>query len=74
MYRCREGRLNYMGLISLTLISVAMSCILLNETMGNLMIDHILPAAYSAIIILGKKLFDVSIFACVVPFLVALVV
>ena len=68
VYRCREGRLNYMGLISLTLISVAMSCILLNETIGNLIIDHILPAAYSAIIILGKKLFDVSIFACIIPF------
>ena len=69
VYRCREGRLSYLGVVSFVLIALTMSCVLLNESLGDAIVDHILPSVYSAIMMLGSKLYDVSITALLVPLL-----
>ena len=46
-----------------------MSFILLNDTGGSILIDSVLPAVYSSILILGATLYTISLFALLVPLL-----
>ena len=46
-----------------------MSFILLNNTGGSILIDSVLPAVYSSILILGATLYAISLFALLVPLL-----
>ena len=74
MYRCREGRLSYLGVVSFVLIALTMSCVLLNAPLGDAIVDHILPFVYSGLMMLGAKLYDVSITALLLPLLLTFTV
>ena len=63
VYKCREGRLDYMGHLSFAAIAVPMSVILLNAFIGDAMIDIILPGIYAGVIIGGAELYAVSLLA-----------
>ena len=47
-----------------------MSCILLNEVAGGAIIDFVIPAVFSAILVLGVNLYNISLFALLLPFCV----
>ena len=65
--RCREGRLDYLGRISFILIAVLVSCLLLNEQLGDAFIDSSLKSMGSAIFILGTILYNLTLAALLVP-------
>ena len=51
-----------------------MSCVLLNAPLGDAIVDHILPSVYSGLMMLGAKLYDVSISALLLPLLLTFTV
>lgn len=67
--KCREGRLNYLGNMSFALIALPMTLILLNEAIGDAVIDAIIPAMYSGVLSAGATIYSRSI-----PALVAIIV
>lgn len=71
--KCRNGRLNYLGIISFVIIAIPMTCILLNEALGGAIVDSVIPAFYSAIFLLGTFLHSVSIIALIVTFIVLII-
>lgn len=72
MAKCREGRLDYGSIASLFIRPL--SLILLDETMGNLIIDSVVPSIYSGAIIGSAKMVEVSIALLVVPLLVVVAI
>lgn len=70
--QCREGRHNYLGMVSFILIAILMSCLLLNETIGDAVIDAIIPCIYSAILYIGSALYNYSLFALLFPFCIVI--
>lgn len=67
--KCREGRLNYLGTVSFALIALPMTFILLNEAIGDAVIDAIIPAMYSGVLSAGAVIYSRSI-----PALVAIII
>ena len=47
-----------------------MSCILFNEVAGGAIIDFVIPSVFSAIFVLGVNLYNISLFALLLPFCV----
>jgi hypothetical protein len=70
--RCRDGRLQYPGLLSFLVIALPMTIILLNEVVGEAIIDAAIPAVYSAILALGAFLYSISLAALLITFCLAL--
>jgi hypothetical protein len=70
--RCRDGRLQYPGLLSFLMIALPMTIILLNEVVGEAIIDAAIPAVYSAILTLGAFLYSISLSALLITFCLAL--
>ena len=65
--RCREGRLDYLGSASFILIAGLMSCLMVNESMGDAFIDAALPSFFSSIYVLANTLYNISFFAILFP-------
>jgi hypothetical protein len=70
--RCRDGRLQYPGVLSFLIIALPMTIILLNEVVGEAIIDAAIPAVYSAILTLGAFLYSISLAALLITFCLAL--
>lgn len=70
VYKCREGRLDYRGLVSFAAIAVPMTVILMNEFVGDAILDAVIPGIYAAILVAGADLFEISVLALVLPFCV----
>lgn len=68
MRKCREGRLIYPGPLSFLFIAIPMTLILFNETIGDTIIDTIIPSLYSGIMILGSTLYAISLATLLLPF------
>ena len=49
-----------------------MSCILINAAAGGAVIDAIIPAAYSAVLLVGVTLYNVSLLALLLPFCITI--
>ena len=49
-------------------VAMPMACILLNQSIGELIIDVMLPTVFSSTLILGATLYAISLLALVVPF------
>jgi hypothetical protein len=67
--KCREGRLDYGSIIAL-LVVLPLSIMLLNETIGDVMIDSLIPSVFSGVLICGDAMLSVSIALLVVPLVV----
>ena len=59
--KCRDGRLEYLGIISFFFIAVPMTCILFNPMIGGLLIDAAIPAFYTGAMVAGVYLYSVSL-------------
>ena len=60
-------------MISFSLIAMPMSCLLLNEFIGGAVIDAVIPAIYSALLVFGALLFSVSFLALIICVIVILI-
>ena len=49
-------------------VAMPMACILLNQSLGEVIIDVMLPTVFSSTLILGATLYAISLLALVVPF------
>ena len=49
-----------------------MSCILINAAAGGAVIDAVIPAAYSAILLVGVTLYNISLLALLLPFCITI--
>ena len=65
--RCREGRLDYLGSASFILIAGLMSCLMVNESIGDAFIDAVLPSFFSSIYLLADALYNISLLAILCP-------
>lgn len=65
--KCRQGRLEYLGLLSFMIIAAPMTLILLNDKLGDAMIDSAIPSIFSGFFIVGSVLYDVSLAALLLP-------
>lgn len=59
--KCRDGRLEYLGVISFFFIAVPMTCILFNPMIGGLLIDAAIPAFYTGLMVAGVYLYSASL-------------
>ena len=55
VFKCREGRLDYLGLLSFMAIAVPMTVILLNEFIGDAILDAVIPGIYAGILVMGLR-------------------
>ena len=67
MRMCRQGRLDYLGLISFIAIALPMTVILLNGLVGDAVIDAVIPGIYAGLIVGVADLYAVSLLALLVP-------
>ena len=67
MRMCRQGRLDYLGLISFVAIALPMTVILLNGLVGDAVIDAVIPGIYAGLIVGIADLYTVSLLALLVP-------
>ena len=65
--RCREGRLDYLGSASFILIAGLMSCLMVNESIGDAFIDAVMPSFFSSIYLLADALYTISLSAILCP-------
>ena len=72
--KCRDGRLEYLGIISFLFIAVPMTCILFNPMIGGILIDAAIPAFYTGAMVAGVYLYSVSITVLLVTIFFALFV
>ena len=68
VFKCREGRLDYLGLLSFMAIAVPMTVILLNEFIGDAILDAVIPGIYAGVLVMGATLYTVSLLALLLPF------
>ena len=66
--RCRDGRLQYPGLLSFLLIALPMSIILVNQAIGEAIVSAAIPALYSAVLAFGAFLYSISLAALLLIF------
>lgn len=66
MAKCRKGRLDYSSLGTL-LIILPLSIILLDEFIGDLIVDVLIPSVFSGVMIAGDAMVSVSAALLVVP-------
>ena len=52
------------------MIALVVSCILFHDAIGGAIIDFLIPAVFSAILVLGVTLYNVSLLALLLPFCV----
>jgi hypothetical protein len=64
--KCREGRLDY-GKIATVIIVLPLSLFLLNDIIGDAVMDTLLPAFYSGLIIVGDTIIAINIALLIVP-------
>lgn len=67
MRMCRQGRLDYLGIISFVAIALPMTVILLNGVIGDAVIDAVLPGIYAGIILLIAEIYAISLLALLLP-------
>ena len=67
MRMCRQGRLDYLGLISFVAIALPMTVILLNGLVGDAVIDAVIPGIYAGLIVGIADLYTVSLLALLIP-------
>ena len=65
--RCREGRLDYRGLASFILIAGLMSCLMADESIGDSVIDAVMPSFFTSIYALADALYQKSLLAVLLP-------
>ena len=65
--RCREGRLDYQGSASYILIGGLMSCLMVDESMGDAFIDATMPSFFTSVYLLANALYNISFFAVLCP-------
>ena len=65
--RCREGRLDYLGSASFILIAGLMSCLMVNESIGDAFIDCAMPSFFSSTYLLANVLYNISLLAILCP-------
>ena len=70
--RCREGRLDYLGSTSFILIAGLMSCLLVNESIGDAFIDAAMPSFFSSLYMLADALYKISLLAILCPVIAVL--
>lgn len=73
VHRCRDGRLEYIGIVSFILIAITISCVLLNASAGDAVINFIILSGYSGMMIVGSQLYSVSALALLLPLLLMFV-
>ena len=59
--RCREGRLDYLGSASFILIAGLMSCLMVDESMGDAFIDAAMPSFFTSIYALANAIYKISL-------------
>lgn len=72
VFKCREGRLDYLGLLSFMAIAVPMTVILLNEFIGDAILDAVIPGIYAGIMVMGATLYTISLLALLLPFCIVI--
>lgn len=72
--KCRQGRLEYLGIMSFLIIAVPTTLILLNDKIGDALIDTALPSIFSGFFFVGSALFNVSLATLLVPIFLLLAV
>ena len=70
--RCREGRLDYLGSASFILIAGLMSCLMVNESIGDAFIDAAMPSFFSLLYMLADALYKISLLAILCPVIAVL--
>ena len=68
--RCREGRLDYLGSASFILIAGLMSCLMVNESIGDAFIDCAMPSFFTSIYALASDLYHISLVAILCPIII----
>ena len=64
---CRQGRLDYLGLISFVAIALPMMVILLNGLVGDAVVDAVIPGVCAGFEVVFARLFEFSLLALLVP-------
>lgn len=59
--KCREGRTDYRGLLSFAAIAVPMTVMLINEFIGDAILDAVIPGIYAGIVVLAADVFAISL-------------
>jgi hypothetical protein len=59
--RCREGRTSYLGTISFFAMMIPLSCIVLNEYIGEKLVNLVIGGMYSALLVAGADLYSMSL-------------
>ena len=67
MRMCRQGRLDYLGIISFVAIALPMTVILFNGVIGDAVIDAVIPGIYAGIIVLIAEIYAISLLALLLP-------
>ena len=67
MRMCRQGRLDYLGLISFVAIALPMMVILLNGLVGDAVIDAVIPGVCAGFEVVFARLYTFSLLALLVP-------
>ena len=65
--KCRQGRLEYLGLMSFLIIAVPTTLILLNDTVGDALIDSALPSIFTGFFFAGTALLSQSLSTLLIP-------
>lgn len=61
MQKCREGRTDYRGLLTFAAIAVPMTVMLINEFIGDAILDAVIPGIYAGIVVLAADVFAISL-------------
>jgi cell division protein FtsL len=67
MRMCRQGRLDYLGLLSFLAIALPMTVILLNGVIGDAVIDAVVPGVYAGFEVFFARLYTLSLLALLLP-------
>jgi uncharacterized protein YeaC (DUF1315 family) len=65
--KCRQGRLDYLGVLSFFAIAIPMTLILLNDRIGDALLDSVLPSVFSGIFYVGSALYKISLATLLLP-------
>jgi hypothetical protein len=66
--------LEYLGVLSFLVIAVPMTLVLLNDRIGDALLDSALPSAFSCFFFVGSALYSISLTTLLLPIFLVLAV
>ena len=72
--KCRRGRLEYLGVLSFLIIAIPMTLFLLDDRIGDALIDSALPSIFSGFFFVGSALYKISLASLLLPIFLLLAV